>query len=324
MGWRQANPLIPLNLISDQALSGFVIAASSIGRAPRDFLIGRALRLLPMLWLSVLIGFTILALLGVPASTLFARGARSATLWPFGNPLDPVVWTLQVEAIFYLMVWCLLIFAEKWIETALIALAVVLATASLVNLSIELAGHNLGNLIPMLLLLRHGGFFALGILIRASTAGRKRLSLWIALATLSCGLEILSIMAARNLEAGTHYTPLVALTVFAFATAVVWYGAAHLKTSVSKAVRTAGLMTYPIYLLHQTVGGATIALALTRLHLPFPAAILLGYLTVLGTSWAMVVFVEPKLRPHFSWLLKTCVPRRPQGLFAKTAPVPPQ
>lgn len=290
-------------------ISGYVIAGSAVGRSARDFAIGRALRLLPLLWLSVAIGFVVFALVGLPIGDLVARAAGSALLLPGGPYLDDVVWTLVVEVMFYAAVGVLLVATGRRIAQALPVLALGLAVASLLNLSAELAGLKFGNLLPQLLLLRHGGFFALGILIWSVTTQGKRPGFAMVIALASCLLEIVQIMGVRNETAGTAYGFAAPALLWAAAVAVIWYGAAHPRDRAAHWVRTAGLMTYPIYLLHQTVAGS-IAAQLAAAGVPIALAASLGMALLLALCWLLVEHAEPWVRPAFQRGLERLVPHR--------------
>lgn len=292
-------------------ISGYVIAASSIGRAPRAFLISRAMRLLPILWLSTAIGVAILIAFGTEdAGQVIRRALFTAALVPGGPHLDVVVWTLVVEVIFYGLIWALLASARQHVGSSLIGFARIISVASLVTLAAEQVGYSLGNLIPTLLLLHHGAFFAMGIFIWAYGAHRRPFDIFAIIAVASCLLEIFDATNGRNIEGGTSYTFLLPAAVWALAVAAIMYGATHLKPAASRLVRMAGLMTYPIYLTHQTVGGAVIALAHHRLDLPFIVALALGFAAVLLVSATLVELVEPRLRPGFLRGMERLVPGR--------------
>lgn len=289
-------------------ISGYVIAMSCIGRTPREFVIGRAIRLMPALWLATLVGAILLFIAGGNVSQLLMRSVGSALLFPAGPYIDPVVWTLVIEVMFYGMIWLLLLVTGRDVERWLPVFAAVLATASAVNLGLEINGIKLGNLMPQLLLLRHGGLFALGIMIWAYSSGRARPNAMTVVALASCAMELYVIVGERNLEAGTRFSFLIPLAIWAVAIAFVWYGATHTRPAASRAVRTAGLMTYPIYLTHQTVGGAAAAFAINALGIPLVPAIVIGLIAVALTSWVIVGWIEPGVRVQFQRLLEIVVP----------------
>jgi hypothetical protein len=67
-------------------------------------------------------------------------------------------------------------------------------------------------------------------------------------------------------------------------------------------------MTYPIYLLHQTVGGATAALLARSLGLGFLPALAAGLAMVGLVTFAVVRWAEPAIRPAFQRTLQAIVP----------------
>lgn len=141
-------------------LSGFIIVTAhrdDRGRpgAVGSYLLKRAIRLLPMLWLVVL-GWAALRLVaGVGADP--AQVARSLLPWPSLARPDPVViWTLRHEIVFYL-VFAVLI-ANARIGTVLFALwgAGVLAQAAAVAAGAPLTG------VPSLVLSTYALDFLMG------------------------------------------------------------------------------------------------------------------------------------------------------------------
>ena len=102
-------------------LSGFIIYtahADQIGKRgfARDYLLKRAIRLLPMLWIVVLCWALVRTLLHVPTDPITV--IRSVTLIPSLEPTAPtVVWTLRHEVTFY-MAFLLLLWspvAGRWL-----------------------------------------------------------------------------------------------------------------------------------------------------------------------------------------------------------------
>lgn len=276
-------------------ISGYVIAGSAVGRAPSQFLKGRVIRLAPVLWISTIVGTAILMAFGGSPGELLQRALRSLFLVPFGSPLDPVIWTLQIEVGFYLVVWTLLCVLKRHIERALMWYAGALIVVSIIYLLALKVGLHFGNFLPQFLLFRHGGFFALGILIWRATTGAPLRAVPLLGAAASCALEIVDAVSERNATAGTDYSVLPTLAAFTAGAIMVWLGSQRTRNSASPAVRMAGLMTYPIYLLHCTIGGAVASVAINRGGLPHAPAIAMAAAAVLIGSWATVRFLEPAL-----------------------------
>ncbi|WP_420853403.1 acyltransferase family protein [Sphingomonas panacisoli] len=81
---------------------------------------------------------------------------------------------------------------------------------------------------------------------------------------------------------------------------------------------TLGLVTYPLYLLHQTVGAALIA-ALMATGLSGWAAIVLAALGVIALAFAVTRWCEPWVR---RWLARVSAPRDPAPDSRPTASLP--
>src|SRR3954451_8425712 len=91
-------------------ISGFVIANSASTSSPRQFLLGRALRLYPAVWVCATATLIVLLLFGSgPASEFILPYIHAMLLVPEGvtkQSLDVVYWTLAAEMTFYVVVFC--------------------------------------------------------------------------------------------------------------------------------------------------------------------------------------------------------------------------
>lgn len=272
-------------------ISGYVISVSSIGRDPRSFLIGRALRLLPILWIAATIG----AVIQIAKPGILLLWLRTMVIFPVSPWVDDVIWTLVVEVMFYGTVWLLLMFVND-VRSALIRLAYILTVVSLVYLLSELFIGKFSNWLPTLLLLRHGSYFALGIFI---WAGLRPIAI---LSVAACVVEIVLATAGRNISALVPHSPVVPIIFWLMSLVIIWWGSQNLRASVQPWIRTAGLMTYPIYLIHQTVGGLAIYAA-SRMF-PADIALVVGLAFMLFVSWLIVKFIEPEIRPALRAVLE--------------------
>src|SRR5262249_48868818 len=155
--------------------SGFVIAASARGATPGSFLKHRVIRVFPALWICTTLAFALLLASGQPLSTLLPAYFRSIFLSPVGPYIDGVVWTLVVEAVFYILIFAVLV-TNKFDRMNLIAIG--LGAASSIFLVVFACAEYLreipifadiadtcGRFYFKLLLLHHGVFFACGMLI---------------------------------------------------------------------------------------------------------------------------------------------------------------
>lgn len=280
-------------------ISGFVIAASCHAHKPRAFFVGRALRILPLLWVITAISATVLIAAGAPFAPTVKAAVKSMLLWPRVGWLDNVVWTLVVECVFYGLVWGCLIIGSN-IDHALRRLALVLLTISAAFNTFSLAIGYVGSFLPTLLLARHGAYFALGIAI---WAGSQKLDGFRPIALLAipvCILEIFLLMEQYNAELplAEHLSFILPAGVWLIALAVIQIGARRTSDSVAPQLRTAGLITYPIYLAHSTIGAAAVAAA-SSAGLSMEASVITGLLVVALFSWLLVGVIEPLLKPGF-------------------------
>ena len=292
-------------------ISGYVIACSAVGAAPRDFLRRRAQRLLPAAWVCATLTFAVLLAMGVGS---WAGWLRSVAFWPLGDAVDPSYWTLGIEAAFYLLIaWRLrgggaperIERVAWWIGGA--SLAFWLAQVALGTVD----GTWMKERLAQLLLLPHGAFFAVGILLhawhRAGASPARMLGLGL---FLGAGvIEIVAHAVDQAKDLGVSANPTAPLLVFGFGIGVIagcrWLqslfpgegrgpatGRSHLGPGLRRGTgvaATLGLMTYPLYLLHQQIGAAVVGAFGSK---AFPAALVL----VIALSWLVVRYAEPPLR----------------------------
>lgn len=297
-------------------ISGYVIACSANGTAPGDFLRRRAQRLLPAAWVCATVAFVALwSLQALPGATLGAQWMRSMLFWPIGQAIDPSYWTLGIEVSFYLMVAALLRGGTSAARIEGLAWAIGGASALFWVLQLgdgTLDGSRMNERLSQLLLLVHGIFFAVGVLLyRIHNEGLSR---WRAIGLLvfltGCGFEIVA--RSRDMAAvfGLAAAPIAPLLIFALGVGIIatcrrlqpmlgWTG---------KWAATLGLMTYPLYLLHQQIGAVGAGL-FARAGIAAEWGLAAALLFVLALSWAVVRHAEPPLR---RWIARISVRRAPR------------
>jgi len=278
-------------------ISGYVIACSAVGANPRDFLRKRAQRLLPAAWVCTTATLLVLmAMRAQPLPVLGAEWLQSMSFWPLGDTIDPSYWTLGIEAAFYLVIaWRLrgggsaarIERIAWWIGGASLTFWIVQAAIGTVD------GTWMKERLAELLLLPHGAFFAAGILLNAwhrSGASRVRVA-GLALFGTTGLVEIIAHAADQAKDLGVSASPALPLAAFGLGLALV-AGCRRAQPWLQWTCgwsATLGLMTYPLYLLHQQIGAAVVAI-----FGPGAFALALSLLTAL--SWAIVRFAEPPLR----------------------------
>ena len=292
-------------------ISGYVIACSAVGAAPRDFLRRRAQRLLPAAWVCATLTLVVLAAMGAESwAGLGAAWLRSVSFWPLGEAIDPSYWTLGIEAAFYLLVaWRLRggSSAERvgrigwWIGGASMAFWIALIALGSVD------GTWMEERLVQLLLLPHGGFFAIGILLHGWHRSGMSVTRLAGLALLAAtgAVEIVAHGAHQGHILGIDVSPVPPITAFALGLAIV-AGCRRIQPRLHRACgwsATLGLMTYPLYLLHQQIGAAVAAQV-------GPGGLWLALALVTGLAWLVVRFAEPPLRRWIGAVSARHDPRR--------------
>ena len=284
-------------------LSGFVIVASVRGATAGQFLLNRAIRVFPALWICGAIAFAARAAAGEPISVLARSFLRSAVLSPVGPYVDGVVWTLIVEATFYALIFLVILSDGRLkFETVAKVLGCLSSVFICVLVATQIAESMDPGLSPVaaylerfpfkVFLLRHGVFFALGMGVWSAfeRGFTTRRALWLAAFFVFATIEV----AVDRGGLG------IALAVVA----VWWLGAAATVSSIAFATpihrRTErwrglfadmGRFSYPLYLNHYTLGQvvvpALVAAGLSR------SSVFAGSLLIVSvTSYLVMRFPE--------------------------------
>ncbi len=293
-------------------ISGYVIAISAHGSRALPFARRRLLRLWPAALICA--SLTLACLMPVDQKpSHFEEYARSALLWPWGEYIDGSYWTLGVESVFYALVALLLWVGAR--RSGIEALALALGAASLLywnGLSTELA---LDRRDAQLLLLPHGCFFALGILLHRWHAGHR--GWWRAaamLAMIGTGVqEILFISRATGIGMHIAYPRWIGPLIFFIGLAIIAFSP-RLQPMLERYLPRApvlllGLATYPLYLIHQTLGLVLIS-ALLKAGLSYVPAALITLAAITGIALLIASTAEPWLRALLSRVLPFSPPSR--------------
>ena len=265
-------------------ISGLVIANSASGLSAIEFLKGRALRLYPAAWVCASISL-IVGLFGgfygfVPPAAaslspdslafLLPRYARSMTLFPNGPWIDDVYWSLGVEVGFYTMIFALLA-AGAFAFVNVFAAALTITS----TLYVWFIGLVFVHILPqsplshfatrhehaldVLLLTRHGAFFALGIWLWLTT--KRPLKRWEAICAAVSGTTCVGEIVLRSYDfmptgfgAWNSAWPVV---VWSALVACLYFASrqtAVIPTPIANTFYAIGLLTYPLYLIHNSLG----------------------------------------------------------------------
>lgn len=238
-------------------LSGFVIAFSAEGRSAGSFVISRITRLYPGAWICATI-----ALLVLRDAALVPAYLRSMVLSPVGPWIDGVYWTLAIEMVFYALVAVTLLTGFASLRTLGVALGTYSALFWAATTADMVTGHHLAPLFTAvegytgyLLLLHAGCYFALGIMLWKQTRAP-----WTRFEAMMTGVfflaGLISIAAkAHAIGSSLVMAPLAwTVAVGLIAASVRFERRRPVPARWIRGFRTVGLATYPLYLLHNSLG----------------------------------------------------------------------
>jgi peptidoglycan/LPS O-acetylase OafA/YrhL len=290
-------------------LSGFVIAFTASGSTAPRFLQSRFLRLFPAALVCSTISFFIVLSFGsTPPDSLM--WLRSAVLWPVGPWVDFAYWTLGVEIAFYAVVFAALLAAGKrMVEPAVIAIGSLSAAFWLWRLTIG-NGFSVSRF-NELALLDHGVLFAAGA---ASWLGWHHgwtthrivlVAVFAIIGAASVGETQAFHLDILNLDRPTEVTSAVWLASLLLVICTATFDrsiSAACNHRAAVAIRVLSLSTYPLYLLHQTVGNMAIRIMVEAGAHRF-VALALALIFCLALSVALTLTVERWLRSAMRFII---------------------
>lgn len=310
---KEPAPLFAFGFIGVQiffVISGFVIAYSAESASAFKFFRNRVVRLAPTLWICATLNLAIFLAFDIAdREETFRRYLREITLVPSYPWLSTVVWTLRIEAVFYILVFVLLCFGRfAWIGVLAACLA---CTGFVFHLlvSADLCGTfqssetcqalSTNRRRTNLLLLDHGCFFAVGIFLWMwLLKGTALFKCWWAMpAIVACLLQIGSEShigeATEPALASAAVTAwLVAMLVIIISIRFNHVALAFAGNRLRRAVRLVGLSTYPLYLVHYVAGGM-FAWVLVQGGAGIDVAIAGAAVCVIALSIIMAATIEP-------------------------------
>ena len=193
-------------------------------------MVSRAGRLYPAAWICATISTLV-------APRPITNYIRSLALFPLGPWVNGVYWTLAVEIAFYALIALAL-----WRRWSLHVVAIALGSFSSFCWLVRSAGFDL----PVGPFGHYGCYFALGMLLFERRS--------IAFAALFFIAGIVGVYwAAADLGFG-FFAPFAWAAATVLCVAVVFGNAWVCKITRAWPTRTLGLMTYPLYLVHDSVG----------------------------------------------------------------------
>lgn len=302
-------------------ISGFVIALSAEHASSYRFFRSRFVRLVPGAWICATIALVAWLLVGVGDVGLhFVNYARSMLFYPMPTWIDSVYWTLGVEICFYALVLALLVINRfRWLKPVICGIGLVstmfwiafwIAASLRPSAAFEVFSAIQWSRFSQLLLLQHGMFFAIGVLLWLHLTKRRTLDqmLWLCVFALGACLQIAGETSLKMEKTGIAPSPLFPCAVWLASMLFFWIvvkkndALQQLPPAVLQLLRRLGLMTYPLYLLHNVTGGALMG-TFVEWGAPTVAALWLAIACIVALSWWVSTVPEPWLQKSARTLL---------------------
>lgn len=240
-------------------ISGFVISLSIKKRSLIVFWISRISRLYPIYWLAVLITFIVIIFFGLPRyNTTFKQFVFNLSM--FQNyigikNIDGVYWTLFIEMKFYIFVISFYLLLNKLKEIKLDYLIYTWLLLSILH--IYLNNIYIFRIANFFFILEWSSFFIAGIIFYQIYENKINLKYSILL-FLSFSISIyysISEIKELNLHFNTIFSPLVVSCFVLLSYLLMLLVSCNKLNSINSSKLTKlGMLTYPLYLIHQNIG----------------------------------------------------------------------
>jgi peptidoglycan/LPS O-acetylase OafA/YrhL len=288
-------------------VSGLVISISA--QAPnmsvKRFVRGRLMRLIPALLICATIALCVeIAFFGMDTFEALRLWLRTVLFHPLHPWIMGQFWTIGIELGFYALILALIAVRRVALLPAVAAFLICL-TGLYWAVRLGLGGTDPLGRVTQLVLLQHGVYFGIGILLARSMHVDLSKGQWAAIG-LGMLIALVQISVAAGWEGGAaglaDQWPM-AFAVFAGSIVLVYVSLqANVRISAwvgahVRAVRIAGMMTYPLYLVHNHIGKPVLAWSLNGGLSPAPAATL-AICAAVFVSWLIARYAEPWLSNH--------------------------
>lgn len=290
-------------------ISGMVIAASLDGKTWQDYVRSRFLRLYPGVWVCTAI--SMICVVGShqsEASQWFPLWLRSSIIFPVGPWVDGAYWTLPVEILFYGIM--LTAIGRNRQIPALIAVTLCLISTIFWSVYSWAPQGGLfwrwtekvaGTFRFDVAFLQYAIYFGIGILLTHLKSLPKKFIALTACAPI-CFIQINKIAQHASEYMGTQVSSWTPFVIWVTAISLILLSSewnelirAKLSKRAILLIRQIGLATYPLYLLHVTVGFAVIHLG-TKMGLSTIPSWSIGLATAIVLSFWVANRIEPIVR----------------------------
>ena len=261
-------------------LSGFVILMSAEKKNITSFLKSRFLRLYPVYWLCLSITFLFILLFGNPNLSAnwfdFLTNLTMFNGFLFLPYVDGVYWTLLVEMKFYFLIMFFILIRDQF-NFKVNQLIVYYLVITLFSVFIDISSNKFFLLIDYLLSFQYSSLFIAGMIFYLIKKHGLNIKYFIFL-IISFGVSVFYALEKVNVLEDSHSHNFSEFTTFlyilSFYTIMFLISINKLKIINKKWMLKYGMMTYPLYLLHQNIG-----------------YILINYLTIYFNKYLALLFI---------------------------------
>ena len=282
-------------------ISGYVILNSALSRTTRQFAVARFIRLYPLYWVCMAGTIAILFLTSrisnahraIPTygiSTTLANLTMVHTALGFES-IDGVYWTLLKELQFYVLMGLLIaagvVKHVRWWLTIWL----------LVTLAVYVTGHP--SFVGVVISPEYSPFFIAGIafsLMRSNGTNKFNTGVAIAALALACWSMVKTAPTFMPVSGGSSVS-ICQVVIAVFFAAFFMVASRRTGMNASPAISTLGMMTYPLYLLHNFAGKAIMNSFLPILR-PKYLVVAMSCLAI-GAAYVVFRYVD---RPMANWL----------------------
>lgn len=289
-------------------ISGFVIVQSLKGKSLKEFAIGRFIRLYPLFWILCTVTFIITFLIPHSNPVHFTEYLLSMTM--LGNQFDNFIgytrlvdaayWTLAVELIFYVAIAIFVaLFSYKHLRYFFLVWFFISVVAFLT--------HHDTNMYLKYALVRHASYFIFGGTLALIVMGEAKNLFekyfdYILLFVSACYATYIHplsvpLSVAYNYK-DQHIITILHITFFIGIVLLVYISKYIKNKKLLNIFMVLGGITYPLYLIHETIGYASIKYLTQTYQFPPTTVALMFEVFVIIVSY-VVYLQDKKMR---SWL----------------------
>ncbi len=289
-------------------ISGFVITLSISERSLTRFAISRFSRLYPIYWISVLLTFSIIVLFGAPRYTADLKQLLfNLTMFQkyFGVAnLDGVYWTLFIEMKFYIFVIGLYLILNKWKEIKLDYL--IYSWLSLSVMYLFFSDLSILKQVNRFFIFEWSSYFIAGIIFYQIYRNKLNFK-YSTLLLFSFCISIYYAIPEMEEMAMQYHTTLspyiVSASIAIFYLLMLLVSCKKLNRINYSGLRKIGMLTYPLYLIHQNIG--FIIFNHFNTYINKYVLVIITVVLMLLTSFVLSEFYEPIVSKFLKTRLKS-------------------